>query len=135
MQKHNYKVVEAKENPLESVIEKDNVSVKFTLIERESRKRELEKKIRELKAQLSIDESCAKNVAENHPEVLQATEEDIKRAHELVLYVKFTQEAQESRDYIKRIEDALEEWGKEYAEILLQTNIVPPVEVKLEDLQ
>lgn len=132
MQKHNYKIIEEKENPLEAIIEKDNITTTFTLIERDTKKKEVEKKLRELKAQLALDEASAKNVAENHPEVLEATEEDIKKAHELVLYVKYTEDAKETADYIEKFEKALSDWEEELKEICEQTGIVV---INKEDLE
>jgi hypothetical protein len=124
MQKHNYKIIKETENPLEATIEKDNIKAEFTLIERDTKKREVEKKLRELKAQFAMDEASAKNVEENHPHVLEATEDDIKKAHELVLYVKYQEDAKESAESIKIFEDALAEWEEELKEICEQTGIV-----------
>lgn len=124
MQKHNYKIIKETENPLEAIIEKDNIKVEFTLIERDTKKREIEKKVRELKAQLAMDEASAKNVADNHPEVLEATEEEIKKAHELVLYVSYQNAIKEDKEWIEKYESALSDWEEELKEICNQTGIV-----------
>ena len=121
--KHNYKIIEDKDNANESVIEKDGLTAKFTLFEMETQKKRVEKKLEELKAQKEIEEASAKNVENNHPEVIDVSEEELKKAHNIVLHARYKEEARVAQEEIEKIEKAFEDYAKELAEIEKQTGL------------
>lgn len=135
MQKHNYKIIENKENPKESVIEKDNITVKFTLVEMETQAKAVEKRLEELKAQLSLEESSAKNIEENHPEVVNPSEEEIKKAHNIVLHIGYVKRAEAIKTDIASIEQAFVDYREELDEIEKQTGISILEKINPEDLK
>jgi hypothetical protein len=134
MQKHNYKIIENKENPLESIIEKDGITVQFTLVGMETQAKMVEKKLTEMKAQLELEEASAKNVENNHPEVIDPSEEEIKKAHNIVLHISYKTKAKEIAEEIAKIEQAFVDYKAELDEIKNQTGLSPLVELNTEDL-
>ncbi len=75
MNQHKYVIVEEKENPMQSTIEKSNVTVKFTLQELANNKHDYQKMLTQLKGQKQLEESKMKNIEAHHPYVLDFTEE------------------------------------------------------------
>lgn len=130
--KYNYKIVEENENPLLSLIEKDNVTVKFTVQDSLNQAMQVRKTLKEIKAQLELDKASADNIARNHPYTAEADEKEIEKAHHIVLYTKHKKEVESLTEHIKKIEDALEEHEKEMQEIEKQTGVKK--EVVIDDL-
>jgi phage-related protein len=134
MQKHNYKIIESKENPMESVIEKDNITVQFSLVSMTTQAEAVKKKLKELEAQLEVDKASMQNVENNHPETRNLTEKKIKEAHNIVLHTEFKTAVETITKQIEEIKQAFVDYEAELKEIEEQTGIKPLTELNPEDL-
>lgn len=119
---HKYKILEEKENPLDTVIEKSNVKVEITLGNMEEQQKEALKLKKQVEAQLELDRAQVVNCETNYPGIENATEEEEKRAvaitlrrgnlNEIAIYEKKLAEIVEAlADYEKEIEDIKKQTG------------------------
>lgn len=76
-----YKIIDAKENPRESVIEMTGQPVKFSLYEMEGNLQNSEKTVKELTAQVEVSAAKMANIEEHHPFVKDMSEQDLFTCH------------------------------------------------------
>lgn len=74
---HEYKVIEAKDDFRESVIEKNNITSKFSIYEIENEINALDKYLKEFKGNLDLQNAKAANIEEHHPFVKEFTPEQL----------------------------------------------------------
>lgn len=117
---YKYRIVEEKADLKESIIEKSNVTVRFTFNELESHEKRVNKMLEELEANLTIKQAEATNVENNHPFVKDATEDDIFKARTLAFYAERKDMIKKHEEKIAEIKKAKEEYAKELADISAQ---------------
>lgn len=123
---YEYKVVEEKENPLDSVIEKSNLSVKFTLSDLQNDFERANKIIAEARAQKEVDGAAKLNISTNHPHVLEATDEEVQKAHALTLYRQYINKVKEAEQKIVDVENYFKGYYEELEVIKKQTKLEIP---------
>lgn len=123
MSQYKYTVVTPHEDPKLAVIKKENLSVEFTLADLEADKKNAEKIRTQIVSQIELDKAQAQNVANNHPYVLEATEEEIKRAVAIALYNGMNNKVKESEAKLAEIDAVFVEHDTELADITEQTGI------------
>lgn len=101
-------------------IEKSDFTITFKKEDYPNSVRDIEKKLKELKAQLSVYQAEADNVSRNHKEVLSYTEDE---RNVIWLYQEKHIAVEQSKEYIKKLEKGLKEVKKEMEDIEKQTNI------------
>lgn len=99
-----YRVVEANEDASKAVIEKGNITVRFTLTDHQSSIADMEKTLRELNAKYNHDKLIKENIEEHHPWVLELDE--MKR-HTVYMYLEACEVVKQYEPKIKEFEDAL----------------------------
>lgn len=123
MNKYKYVVVEAKEDPNETIIEKQDISIRLTVNELESDRRRVDKIKAQIEGQMKIDEASLQNVITNHPFVVEATEEETKKAVALSLYNGIKNTIDEHKKKLEEIEALYKEHEEELQAIKEQTGI------------
>lgn len=121
---HSYRVVKESEDSKDSVIEKSGITAEFTIRDIEAEEASVAKKIVELKSMKQIRDAVMVNVGENHPFVLDMSEEDRHAVHMYHEAFAFSKIAQQEID---RYETALAESAAERAEITKQCGIAIPI--------
>lgn len=101
-EKYIYKVAEESENSLDSIIEKSNVRVRFSMRELFSSILNAKKYIKQLSAQKQLEEAKCQNIREHHPIIDKLTPEERFAVH---LY-------EQSQDILKVVNPKLEEFEK-----------------------
>jgi len=111
--KHKYEVVEASAEDIGATkIKKSGIEVEFTLAQVEAEWAPIEKRVKEMDAQLKLAEQTRDNLLEHHPFLKDLTEEQLFTTHmyqEAMSFVKVLPEK------IGEYEDALKESKEEYA--------------------
>jgi len=79
--KFTYKVLEEKEEPIDNIIEKGNVTVKFSMRDVEDNIRANTKLLKEWKGKLDYEKAKIKNIEEHHAFVKELTEEQCFTVH------------------------------------------------------
>jgi hypothetical protein len=117
-----YKVVENPEvtELMDKEIVKTGGEVKFTLRNVETDIQYLNKKKKEITAEIGIREATKKNIERTHPNIVKMTQEDLTAAYLFREATGFLSEAQKSLD---RIEIGLKEYEEDLAEIEKQTGL------------
>lgn len=77
---YQYRLIEAKEDYKEAVIEKAGITATFTIAEVEAMQTRNEKGLREAEGQIKIEEAKMANVEHFHPEVKEMTDEQLAAA-------------------------------------------------------
>lgn len=109
--KFTYKVVEeSKEDPIFNIIEKGNVTVRFSLDEVQRNIDQNKKLVKELKAKLDLEEAKRKNIEEHHPFVKALTPEQRFTVH---MYAEAMSVVDSFPAKIKEFEDSIAEMEKE----------------------
>lgn len=78
---HTYKIIEEKEDPKESVIEKTGIKATFTVYEMETEDLQLAKYLKELSGQKMLSDAKITNIENHHPWVKDLTPEQLITAH------------------------------------------------------
>jgi chaperonin cofactor prefoldin len=117
MKKHKYKVVEENEDPKYNVIEKSNVTVKFSIADMEDDERRLGKFLSEIEAKHEVENAKMDNITRNHPVVLKLTEQERFTVH---MYQESERMANAVAAKIAEVKDALEEIRADKEEIYKQ---------------
>lgn len=128
MAEYKYSISEKNDNPLESKIKKEGISVEFTLNQLIAEKQRADKLQKELEAQLKLEEAKAQNVADNYPFVKDVDEEEEKKAVAITLYKGTLSKIDEINNKLKQIADLNEEHFAELADIKEQTGIEEVIE-------
>lgn len=127
-QEYKYTIKEHNDDPYRAVIKKENVVVEFTLAEVEADKKAAIKIKEQIESQIKLDEAQAQNVVNNHPYVLEATEEEQKRAVSITLYNGLKNKIEESKKKLAEFDKVFEEYEKEKKDIKEQTGLSLPIE-------
>lgn len=129
---YSYKLKEVKENPLDSIVEKSGITAEFSINQLLEEGKRIEKKVTEIKGQLTIEEAKKTNVEENHPFVLEElSEEEIKKAHHITFHRQLKSNISQLNEYISRLENAIKENNEEIEKIKQDLDIR---ELNVEDL-
>jgi|14BtaG_2_1085337.scaffolds.fasta_scaffold01551_3 flagellar biosynthesis component FlhA len=129
MTKYTYKVIEENEDPYAQIIEKGNISAKFTFAEMKAEQQKVDKTMEQIDAQRRIHDAECKNIEDHHPEVLDVDPEH--RSH-LCTYHMAIQNRSEQADLLKIYKDAKKEIAEEMAIIMKELDI--PEVVNISDL-
>lgn len=78
---HTYSVLKENENPSQSIIRKSNVNVDFTLDELAANEKSYRKLLNECASQKNLADAKMKNIEDNHPFVMDLTEEQAFTVH------------------------------------------------------
>lgn len=111
---HNYKVVEPAEDWRDSVIEKDQITAKFTIREFEDNIERMNKTIRELEAKFKHEKVVVNNIEHHHPFVKDMSEQD---QYTVWMY-------REAKEVVKQFEPRIEEFKKALQEEIQQMTYV-----------
>lgn len=118
---HNYTIIESQENFKDSVIEKDNIKVNFTLKEIEHEIAERKRYILQFKLNREIQISKVSNIEEHHVEVKELSDEQLFTIH---MYFEAKSAIQAFDKKIEEFEKELEERTAEQDEIYTQLGFV-----------
>jgi len=118
-----YKIIDSKENPKETVIEKSGVKVEITLGNMEAQYNKVLKLKEEVEAQILVDKAQVTNCETNYPGIENATEEEEKRAIALTLRKGNLTEIATYEKKLAEINEAIADYEAEIAEIKKQTGI------------
>jgi hypothetical protein len=127
---YKYTVVEKADEPFNSVIEKSNVTVKFTLGQVDAEARKLKKALVELEAQLKHEQAKMENIESFHPSVKDMGDEERFTLH---MYEECKQIAKKCETKIKEINDALVGYDGELKDIEEQTGVTLKQDAKKTD--
>jgi hypothetical protein len=115
-----YKILKVNEEDFnQSLIQKDNVKIEFTLEGADARQRDYKKQETEWSSQISLCESIIKNVKENHPDIFDLPEEK-RVACKLVLENEAL--IGEIAPKLDQLQKAIKRYEKERAQIMKQFN-------------
>lgn len=123
-QEYKYRIVEEKEIPDESVIEKTGGVVKFTLAEIKAGLASLNKMKEELEAGIKLRDAEMKNIEGHHPEVLDADEKNVFTAQTLAFYTEKKKDKVKYEKKLKLVEEAIAEDSQAIKDIGSQVGIV-----------
>lgn len=112
--KITYSVKEKKEDYRDTIIEKHGDVVEFTLREVNKHKESVEKKIKELEAQVGLHAAQMINVKKHHPFV---EDFDAKQLHTLEVYITALREVQKWEPLIEEYKNAIKMYDKELPQI------------------
>ena len=127
---YKYTVVEKADEPFNSVIEKSNVTVKFTLGQVDAEAKKLKKALVELEAQLKHEQAKMENIESFHPSVKDMGDEERFTLH---MYEECKQIAKKCEAKIKEINDALAGYDGELKDIEEQTGVTLKQDAKKTD--
>jgi hypothetical protein len=127
---YKYTVVEKADEPFNSVIEKSNVTVKFTLGQVDAEAKKLKKALVELEAQLKHEQAKMENIESFHPSVKDMGDEERFTLH---MYEECKQIAKKCEAKIKEINDALVGYDGELKDIEEQTGVTLKQDAKKTD--
>lgn len=116
-----YRVKEGNDDFKQSVIEKSNVTVDFTLLDLEAHERRLEKALKEWRANYDLKSAEMENIAHFHKFVVGFSDEEL---HAINLYAQAKQVVDVLAPKIKEVEDAIEEYKVQKADIYEQLGFV-----------
>lgn len=112
-----YKIIEAKEDPKESIIEKTGHKIHFSMYEIESTRSRNEKVKKEIKGQCEIENAKMKNYIEHHPIINGMSHEDIAA---VAMYWESLQYVSKAEKKLKEFEEHEIELEKEITDIETQ---------------
>jgi len=122
--KFTYKVVEEhKDDPMQNVIEKGNISVQFTPYELQANIDSNKKLVKELKAKVTIEDAKKKNIEANHPFVKDLTDEQRFTVH---MYEEAMSVCRHFPKKIAEFEESIAEMEQEQRNIAEQVGIAIP---------
>ncbi len=128
-EQYEYTVVEKNpEDPKLNIIEKKGISAKFTMAEIEAAENVNRKNLRELDGMIEIRKATMQNIADNHPFVLEMTEQDRFTVH---MYQESFAFARACEIKKKQLQEALDQSELEKQEITKQCGVV----INLKDLE
>lgn len=128
-----YKIQQTENKPAsvrDTVIEKHNGVITFTLGQLESSQRQLHKLERELQAQADLDGAKMTNIEEHHPFVKDLSEED---RFTVALYHDSAVRKAQVEEKLKQVRDAITEEEKALSDIKEQTGLSLEEETVAED--
>ena len=67
---HTYKIKEKQDNPYETIIEKGNITVDFTLADMKGEQRQLQEIITKWRGQINLEREKMNNIEHHHPFIL-----------------------------------------------------------------
>lgn len=120
---HKYKILESKENPKDSIIEKSGVKVEITLGNMELQKNEVLKLKKEVEAQIELDKAQIVNCETNYEGIDNLTDEEEKRAVAITLRRGNINELAKYEKKLAEINEALKDYEEEIEEIKKQTKL------------
>ena len=124
--KFTYKIVEkSKEDPIFSMIEKGNVTVRFTVQDIRNNLLENQKMVKSLKGKLQIEEARKENIERNHPFVKDLTPEQCFTVH---MYEEANSVCRSFPEKVKEFEESIVELEQELKNIEEEVGIVVPKE-------
>ena len=123
MSKLKYKIIEAKDNYKDTIIEKSGVKVNITLADMESQYTKVLKLKEEIEAQILVDKAQVTNCETNYPEIIDATEEDEKRVIALTLRKGNLTEIERYEKKLQEINEAIADYEAELEDIKKQTGL------------
>jgi ABC-type multidrug transport system ATPase subunit len=112
--KHTYEILEKNEDNRLTLIEKGNLTTKFSLKDLETNITDMEKTLKELNAKYNHDKLVKENIEENHPWVKELDE---MKLHTVYMYIEACEVVRQYEPKIKEFEVALEA-DKEEAEYI-----------------
>jgi hypothetical protein len=130
MSEHTYKIVKEATDPKESVIEKSNIKVEFTIYELEAENRTIEKYLKEFGAQKLLADAKITNIEDNHPWVKDLTEEQLFTAH---MYQENQAMSRVMQKKIDEYEKAQIDSAEELKDIYSQIGVAFPINEEKEN--
>lgn len=127
-----YKVETIAENPLETVIEKTGLTVKFTMQQILDHEVQLHKNVEALTAQLALEKAKLTNIEDNHPTVVAMSEQDLFTAH---MYKSIKDVVQNVQNALTNNQTELNQYATEKAAIYAQVPEVKPAEAMVSPMQ
>ncbi len=123
-----YRVVEENEDFNNAVIEKSNVTVKFTMAQLNEDIARLAKLKREVEANIDLRNAEMSNIESHYPEVKEAREEEVFKAQTLAFYIEKKKDRVKLEMKLAEIVKAEEEVAQVVKDIDTQIGI--PVNVR-----
>lgn len=117
---YKYSVIEEKDDFKDSVIEKSNVTVKFTLNQIEADKVRVEKMKKELESNLTLRQAEMTNLEAHHEYVKDVSSGDVFRAQIIAFYFEKKSEVEKMKTKLAEIEKVFTEYAEEVKEIEAQ---------------
>lgn len=126
--KYTYKVIEEnKDDVMQTKVVKKNVDVEFTMQELYNQEEQWDRAIRELEANLKLQESTMKNVEDNHADAVSLVSQlDPLKQHAILLWLKALSLKLEIEPRLKMFKEAFDEHNAEVKEIIKQTGWKAP---------
>lgn len=119
-----YKVIEAKDNPEESLILQTGLTSKFTIKDIKDEIVIYNKKKQEIEAKKKLSEAIIENIKENNPEIIKTIEGlEVRTIKAIFIYEKAMIEINASEEALKLYNESVEKNGKELEEIIKQTGL------------
>jgi hypothetical protein len=115
-----YEIIEPHESVLESLIKASGVTREFTLADTVADVERLQKMRTESEGQINYEEAKVSNIVHHHPEVLAL---DPKLQLAAKMYYDATKSIENHRANLALIEEGLEEYKRDLAEIEKQTGL------------
>lgn len=122
-----YSIKESNEDPKKSLITKSGIEVDFTLESINTNKAYLDKRKKELEAELKVSQATMENIKRTHPHIADMKLEDLTAAY---LYRDASGTADAAHNKIVDIERAFSDYDSEKSEIEKQTGIKIDVPVE-----
>lgn len=110
-----YRLAIKHDNYKESVIEKTGIKGRFTLLEVEMHQAKLQRVLKEIEGQIELSGAQVKNIEENHSFVKRLTDEEL---HHAALYFEIFSTLKDSKEKLKQVKAALQEYDDETGMIL-----------------
>lgn len=132
MPEYKYSIDEENKDPMDSIILKEGLQAKFTLRELELDKKNADKIMEELEAQIKLDSAQQENLVNNNPNlfkekdgktVLKASEEKIKEALVITMWSGLQTKLKESTDRQKEFNEVFKGFMDEVKDIKDQTGL------------
>lgn len=112
-----YKIGETAEDPQDAVIHKTGYTQKFTLREVENSIFANSKNLKELEGRVTLDSAKMTNIEQNHPFVLEMSEQDLFTAH---MYMEAKATVRVCKKKVAELQAAIDDDTAEIAEIKKQ---------------
>jgi len=123
---NEYKLIKKNEDPKLALIEKSGITATFTIAEIEGEQATLEKYLKEFNGQLTLEEAKMSNIEDNHPFVLEMSEQDCFTVH---MYQEAKSMAHVYNQKIPEFEEQLEKSRAEMALVMEALDLRPAEEI------
>lgn len=115
-----YKIFKKHKDSKEVIIEKSGITAQFTINDIERHEAYLDKALKELEGQSTLEDAKAQNIVTNNPFLLKLSEKELHAAKMYFESMAFTATA---KPKIKEIKDQIKSYKKEKEEIIKQTQL------------